>query len=200
MHPEAARYIDELERHLRDLPGARRREIIGEIEEHIREAAAAGDGDERVHVRTVLDQLGDPETIADDARERFGITPRKGGVLEGFAIFFLLLGAAVIPVIGWFLGVALLWISKVWSVKDKLIGTFVIPGGLAVVPLLFLIAPLSVEPCTEGPRGEGPGDAATMICSRDASGSEPLAIVLMVVITLLPVATSIYLGRRAFRR
>ena len=44
----------------------------------------------------------------------------------------LLLVGGFIGGFGWFVGVALLWMSDVWRVRDKLIGTFVLPGALAL--------------------------------------------------------------------
>jgi hypothetical protein len=66
-----------------------------------------------------------------EARARFGLAPREGGVLEVFALIGLLIGGLVIPVVGWFVGVALLWGSRAWTTREKLLGTLVVPGGLA---------------------------------------------------------------------
>ncbi len=87
-------YLKRLNEELADLPSARRREIVDEISEHIDEARASGAADE-ASVRSLLDRLGDPADIAADARERFGV------------------GGLVLPVLGWFVGVALLWASAV---------------------------------------------------------------------------------------
>ena len=58
----------------------------------------------------VLDRLGDPADIAAEAwctvLDRRSV---EGGVLEVFALIGLLIGGLVIPVVGWFAGVALLW-------------------------------------------------------------------------------------------
>jgi uncharacterized membrane protein len=198
-HPAAERYLKELNHALSDLPRARRLEIVDEIRSHIEEATP--DASE-AGVLTALDQLGDPETIAADARERLDVAPKpKAGTLEGIAIAGLLIGGLIVPVIGWFLGVVLLWISRVWTTRDKLIGTFVLPGGLALVPILFLFAAPTVSMCepesTEFGRQQVEGVTVTA-CAEQASTSEWWWIALMILIALLPIATAVYLGRRAW--
>jgi hypothetical protein len=41
-------------------------------------------------------------------------------------------------VVGWVIGVVLLWLSPTWTAREKLIGTFVVPGGLALPISLML--------------------------------------------------------------
>ena len=67
-------YLDRLEDELADLPRAKRRELVDEIEAHIAEGRTHGDSE--AQVRTLLDRLGEPSEIADEARDRFGIAPR----------------------------------------------------------------------------------------------------------------------------
>jgi hypothetical protein len=133
-------YLKSLKRELRDLPRARRVEIVDEIESHIAEARAGLDGDDESSVRTVLDRLGDPADIAADARARFGLARRESGVVEVFALVGLLIGGLVIPVVGWFVGVALLWGSRAWTTREKLLGTLVVPGGLATSLFVIVLA------------------------------------------------------------
>ena len=52
------------------------------------------------------------------------------GTREWAAIFLLLFGGFALG-IGWVVGLVLLWSSRAWSTLDKLVGTFVLPGGLA---------------------------------------------------------------------
>ena len=49
----------------------------------------------------------------------------------------LLLVGQVLGGIGWVVGVGLLWWSSVWRLRDKLLGTLVVPGGL---PMGFVFA------------------------------------------------------------
>lgn len=199
-HPAVTRYLHDLERALRDIPRPRRNEIVQEIREHIEEASTSSvETADEVRIRTVLDQVGDPETIAEEARERFGIQRTKGGALEGFAIALILVGGVIVPVLGWIVGVVLLWVSRVWSTRDKLIGTFVVPGGLALPVYLSVFATVSGSSSCQ----TAPGSRGIMVetCTGGNVGAGPwLMVAVTVVVALLPVATSIYLGRRAFRR
>src|SRR5918996_268168 len=130
-------YLKRLSTELDDLPRPRRRELVQEISEHIAEARADLPTESETEVRNLLDRLGDPTEIAGEARARFGIEGRKRGWLEPVALIFLLIGGVVVPIVGWFVGLVLLWASQIWTTRDKLIGTFVVPGGLA--PALFML-------------------------------------------------------------
>jgi uncharacterized membrane protein len=127
-----AQYLRRLDRALGDVPRAGRRELIEEIRAHIDESRSLLETENEAAIRSLLDRVGDPEDIAADARERFGVRPPKRGALEVFALTFLLMGGLIIPLFGWFIGVGLLWMSEAWTTKDKLIGTFLLPGGLAL--------------------------------------------------------------------
>jgi hypothetical protein len=134
-------YLHRLERELKDLPRARRREVVEEISEHIEEARAE-EGPDEVATLNVLERLGDPADIAAEARARFGIEPRRSGSHEVAALVLLLVGGFLFG-IGWLVGLVLLWSSDVWSARDKLIGTLVFPGGLAVLPVLLASSSLA---------------------------------------------------------
>src|SRR5918994_2813244 len=111
-------YLSELDRELRDLPAARRRELVGEIREHIESALEeAGAGDD-VEVRNVLERLGDPADIAAEARERFGVARAKSGSREVLTLFLLPIGGFLL-VIGWVVGAILLVTSTVWTSREK---------------------------------------------------------------------------------
>jgi len=98
--------------------------------------------------------------------------------------------------VGWVVGVVLLWRSRAWTTTDKLIGTLVLPGGLFATLLLLLLAlgrsrkvictsytryATSVVHCTHGP----------------SSGPSTLASIALVLLALTPIATAVYLARRA---
>jgi uncharacterized membrane protein len=140
------RYLKHLDVELDDLPHARRSEIVGEIAGHIAEARANLEHETEADVRNILEGLGDPAEIAADARERFevpepAVAPSfKPGAVEIGALIMLLVGSLVLPLFGWVVGVILLWVSNAWNVRDKIIGTIFIPGGLGVpFAVLFLV-------------------------------------------------------------
>jgi uncharacterized membrane protein len=179
-------YLGRLKKELRDLPRSRRRELLDEIREHIEEERSQLDIESEAALRNILDRLGEPADIAAEARYRFGVRPSNDGVgLEVAALILLLIGGIVVPFIGWLAGVVLLWLSDVWSKRDKLIGTLVVPGGLlGSVVALAVLAQHSIQPC--------PGNQP---CSGADVGSI-LLVVLAIVITVASIATIGYLGLR----
>ncbi len=130
-HPLVARYLKRLDSELFDLPPVRRRDIRAEIHQRIDDALADSRGTD-TDVRQVLEEMGPPEHVAVRTRERFGVLPPVGGAKEGLTVLLLLVGGVVVPIVGWIAGVALLWSSDVWTRRDKVIGTFVVPGGFAL--------------------------------------------------------------------
>jgi hypothetical protein len=62
------------------------------------------------------------------------------GLREIAAILLLLVGGVIAPLLGWFVGAALLWSSNAWTPRQKLLGTLVIPGGLLPAVLLLSLA------------------------------------------------------------
>lgn len=208
LHPLAEEYIDRLRKDARRLPRSARHELIEDVRSHLAEATSPTMSD--ADVLTVIDRLGDPDEIvaAHPASASAAAPTLRVGWHEVAAILLVLVGGFFFG-IGWLVGVVLLWTSRLWSVTDKLIGTFLIPGGLAVSLLLFGIditttvrtngtclehggvatttstgvvsshAVLSRIPCTVG---SGPGIAHTILFS---------------VLALLPVFAAIYLGLRA---
>jgi Protein of unknown function (DUF1700) len=192
-----ADYLKRLNAELRGLPRARRQELVDEISEHIAEARAALDGENEAAIRTLLDRLGEPEEIAAEARERVGMAPRKVGWKEVGALVLLPIGGVLIPVLGWIVGIVLLWVSDAWSTRDKLVGTLVVPGGLLVPVWLGLVTSESGS-CIEMSSGPGPRTART--CLEDgAGGIDILKIAVIAMLVLAPLATTAYLARRMDR-
>jgi HAAS len=66
-----AEYLARLDAALRDLPAARREELVEQVSEHIATARAElGDQAGKAEIRTLLDRLGDPAAIAAEASRR----------------------------------------------------------------------------------------------------------------------------------
>ena len=175
------RYLQDLEGELRDLPANRRQELLDEVGEHIAAARAALDPETEAGVRTMLERLGDPADIAAEARERFGVQrpPARPATpwLEVIAIVLL-----VIPFAGWVVGVVLVWISRLWTTRDKLIGTL---GGMS-----WLLAGLGVVMTSAG------GSRAVGSAPLGPSETNLVGVVLVVAPFVLPIAAAIYLGLR----
>jgi HAAS len=225
-------YLRELRNAARVLPADRRDELVEEITAHIAEARQS-DGSPMA-VRNILDRLGDPADIVRAAGDTppgspawsgapgsgaghpvaAAALPGRPGALELAAVLFLLLGGIVIPILGWVIGVVLLWLSPRWTTRDKLLGTLVWPGGL-LAPALLLVAgaaagllAASETVCTSGPTAAplGPGQqnvhqAATHCTTSGGVGLPPwLVITLGLILLILAVAGPIWTARRLLRR
>jgi hypothetical protein len=180
LHPLARDYLKRLKKAAASLPRARRRELLREIESHLSEALPPGASE--AEVLNVLECLGEPAEIVFEAGT--GQAPLPGmGSNERWAIALLLIGGFLFGA-GWFIGVVLLWSSRVWTLRDKLIGTLVLPGGVAGSTFIgsFFLASA----------GSGSG-------SGTDGGGVALGLTLIVSSVVLPILTSIYLGRRAIR-
>jgi uncharacterized membrane protein len=232
-----ADYLHRLRSAAQTLPPDRRTELIEEITSHIAEARAVGPegAGDLLTVRNILERLGDPHDIVRAAAEPgfadsgpgyrpastiggqlHGLTGNRAGPLEICAVIFLLIGGVVIPVLGWIVGVVLLWVSPRWHTREKLLGTLVWPGGL-LAPALVLIAggaaaliPASETVCTSGPTEVGTTTSGHQFVHQfpttcTGTGGVPawLAITVAVIVMAAaiggPVFTAIRLLRRAER-
>lgn len=218
--PAVQDYLARLRDTAAALPPGRREELLGEIQGHIGEALASAGRDDQVTVQQVLDRLGEPEDIV--AAELDGRPPvppvagprgadtmpfppgtpipvRPSTTLELAAMLMLTLGSALIG-IGWLIGVALLWTSRRWRVREKLLGTLVVPGGPALV-LLWLPAVATQECASSSSTNLTTGVSGPMVehCTGPAVPnwlSLPLALAAIV----LPVVVAVVLYRRAVDR
>src|SRR5256885_872318 len=73
---------------------------------------------------------GAPAPIAAAEFDRLGAVPSGPRWFDWLTIPLLLFGGIIVPIFGWCVGVVLLWLSRVWSVREKLMATLVVPGGL----------------------------------------------------------------------
>jgi len=121
------RYLENPETELHDLPAGRRQELLDEVAEHIASARAALEPETEAGVRSVLERLGDPADIAAEARERFGVpAPPARPATPWLEVATIV--ALVVPFLGWIVGVVLVWLSRLWTTRDKLVSTI---GGLS---------------------------------------------------------------------
>jgi uncharacterized membrane protein len=226
-------YLRDLRNAARTLPDDRRDELVEEITTHIAEARQS-DGSPTA-VRNILDRLGDPADIVRAAADtppgspawsgapssaghpagQPATQPGRAGALELAAVLFLLLGGIVIPVLGWFIGVVLLWMSPRWTAKDKLLGTLVWPGGL-LAPALLLVAggaagllATSETICTTANPDVAPVSSSQQTVAQTAThcttsggiGLPPwLVITLGLILLILAVAGPLWTASRLLRR
>lgn len=194
--PAPARaYLSELARQLRGLPRERRREVVRDIAAHIAAEldlvggghgvslakGSAADRGVSDPVSGILERLGRPHEIARAARAELPDPPVRIAGRDVAAIVLLLVGGFAF-VIGWFVGLVLLWTSTAWRLRDKVIGTLLVPGGLLAPVLAAGLAVAS----TSSDQGSG-------------SGTDAAGLALVVVSVGGPVFTAIWLGVRARR-
>jgi HAAS len=163
------------------LPPDRRTELLAEIRGHIAAALGGGTDADEAGVRTMLDRLGDPaDIVAAAVEDDPGLLPpnppnqgRRPGIgLEVGAVLMLTVGS-LIPVIGWIVGVILLWSSGLWRRSEKLLGTLIVPGGPGLA-LLIGAAAIALPPA--------------------------LGIPIMIFVLMAPIAVAIVLINRARAR
>ncbi|MHB1626415.1 MAG: HAAS signaling domain-containing protein, partial [Candidatus Dormibacteria bacterium] len=182
-------YLAQLGSELRQLPPARRRQILDEVAGHISESRAALQDQDGVSIRSLLDRVGDPDAIAAEAMAG---EPRRQTRWGDVLVPWLLLFGGFLFVIGWLLGAGLLWSSSRWRLRDKLLGTLVWPGGLAGIARLGGFASATTSCSSAGTAGQ----PATVHCATQGF-SMPPAIGIAVVIVLLaaPLVVAVHLDR-----
>lgn len=151
-----------------------------------------------------IEQLGDPAFIAAEARAASEVGPSASYVSPQSrradpswysitAAMLLLLGAFVVPIVGWFAGVAMLWSSRGWRLTDKLVGTLLLPGGLlAGAYAWFWVAPWMTTTSVIHDRVEFVVEGPSPLVAGVSITSGILAIV-------VPLATFVFLLIRANR-
>ena len=197
-------YLSRLADAAQRLAPDRRSELLSEIREHIAASRAGATSDDEAAVRTMLDRLGQPSDIVaaalDDGRQDEPADqsaqrrPRLG--LEVAAVVMLTLGS-LIPVLGWAVGVMLLWSSGVWRRSEKLLGTLIVPGGPGLALLLGVIP---TQTCTSGPTiGDGGPVNEELVCSGLAI-PQWLGIPLLLLVLIAPIVVAAVLLSRARAR
>lgn len=199
-------YRDRLRAASIDLPPAVRDELLDDVDDHL--AQIRSDADTAAATHEALERLGTPEQVAAAARAeapgpdggREASPPPRGRVraLDVVAVILLLIGGLFPPVLGWIVGAVLLWASTTWTTREKLLGTFVLPGGLALVPALGLLA---VQTCTSAGTVTETGEAITTeeVCTGTILPDWATAPILVLAV-VLPVVVAVTLLRRARER
>jgi uncharacterized membrane protein len=186
-HPLAADYLKRLRRAARRLPPGRRRELVAGIEAHLAEALHPWATDPEA--RDVLDRLGPPEAIVGAAQpSAVAKRAKPRGTKEWLAVALLLFGGFFAG-FGWLVGVILLWSSRAWTLREKCIGTLLVPGGLAT-PFVILGTASRGRSCTRI------GDGAQH-CTGATSSSDITWLVVVAILVLASVGSAMYLSRRA---
>lgn len=197
LHPRAEGYLRSLEREGAQLPPERLRELTAEIRAHLAEAIPPGASDPQVDA--ALNRLGSPADIIDAERPEGQRPNDQRRRSERAAVMLLPLGGFALGV-GWLVGVALLWRSRLWSTREKLLGTLIVPGGIAsIIPVALLLA--TKRKCmTLARTSPTTGTLIRTHCAPQAGPSAATStwhIALILICILGPILTATYLARRA---
>ncbi|MFZ0042553.1 MAG: hypothetical protein WAK93_14675 [Solirubrobacteraceae bacterium] len=206
LHPLAEDYLVRLRHAGRRLPADRMHELVAEIGDHLSESIPLAASDEEAF--EALERLGPPGDIVEAEQPAGPPATDRRGLREWSAVFLLPLGGFVFG-IGWLIGLVLLWSSRLWTLRDKLLGTLIAPGGLATGLLVLLGATsLRTERCkafatpinsaTAASIGHG-GMRCTTIEGLSTTRTV-LQIALAVILIAGSIITAVYLARRARNR
>src|SRR5215216_3971379 len=113
-------------------------------------------------------------------------TPYKPRWSDVAAIVLLLIGGLILPLVGWLVGIVLLWGSNAWNVRDKVIGTVFVPGGLGLAGFIVLLAGAT----SSSSGSESPGSSEL---------ADALVMSLFLAIIVAPIITTAYLTYRLLR-
>ena len=211
--PHADQLIDGYLARLRvaaaDLPSTSREELIDDMRAHIAEARSREPLETDATILNILDRLGEPDAVVAEGRRRPdafelhgpGEPPRP------YAPGLLEIGALVLLLVIWPVGVILLWISPAWKVRDKAIGTLLPPGGYPAIFIIGLLAATVSSQTVAGPActssAETTGNIIVQnVCTSPTSPSglgvigNVAWIILFIILWLLPLITVGYLALR----
>ncbi len=203
--PEVRDYLDRLRAEGRQLPPDRFDEVVDDVRSHVRDAVAAGTAaglDPSLAARNALERLGSPAEIVRAEAEQSGVTvtaptvgsDAPGGLVrygEPVAIFLLMFGGFVF-LLGWPVGVCLLWMSRTWRLREKLLGTFVWPFGYLSILLVGGLV-TTTEVCS-GSSTSGGSD--TTSCTGGPPYPDWVGGLIFVVVLVAPILVAVALWRR----
>lgn len=200
LHPLAEDYLRRLRQAGRRLPPERLGELLADIEGHLADAIPPDASDDEA--LEVLERLGPPGEIIEAEQPSASGSGDRRGWREWAAVILLPLGGFAFGV-GWLVGLILLWSSRLWTTRDKLIGTLIVPGGIATA-LLVVVLTATTRRCKEltsvSPLTGAPVGGATVHCTPSggpSAATTALQIALLAFVVLGPVVTAVYLARRA---
>lgn len=123
-------YLRRLEDEASVLPPAVARDIVSGVREELEGLTPA-------QARERIASLGDPSAIVGAARDELVGVPAAPTERRDSSAYTILtalavsIGGVVVPLFGWIAGVGLLWWSRTWTLRDKIVGTLLVPAVLA---------------------------------------------------------------------
>lgn len=195
-------YLRQLKHELRGIPRRRKRELLDEIRNHLETSLAERPAADDAEIRQLIERVGDPREIAAEERAALGEPHIRVGWKEISALILLPIGGVIVPLVGWIVGAVLLWSSTIWTLRDKLIGTLVLPGGLAsAFSFGFYLSGENGTTCTTRLETLNGAEVVREQCSSGVSGAKAILLwTIWVVLILVPIASTLYLVVRMRRR
>lgn len=164
------RYLNDLRDALKSVSPTSARQFVSEIEQHIAEGRATLESGDEVGLRNLLERIGSPVALANELKETE--PPHPISSMDRATPWLILLGGFAFG-FGWLVGLYGLWSSTTWRVWDKLLGTFIWPGGLLGTFYLFL-ASSSATTCSGFSRAGQ--TAPTLTCVHHGIATLPHAL------------------------
>jgi uncharacterized membrane protein len=197
-------YLRRLDVALSSMPAARREQLLEEIAQHVAEGRRELSEESPAALLQLLDRIGRPEDIAaaaleENQEQRVPSSypeSRGGDMFEVFTLCLLLFGGFLF-VIGWLVGVALLWSSSAWRIRDKILSTLVFPGGFLLPVYLFGVV-LVVAHGTSCVHNVPANGTPTTQCVTTTTGTvlpQWAGIVLLAVLVIAPFLMAVHLHR-----
>ncbi|SCK40026.1 hypothetical protein H181DRAFT_03465 [Streptomyces sp. WMMB 714] len=136
-------YLTAVEQEAAALPDGRREELLADLTEHISVSLAEAGDESDETVRQVLGELGTPRAIvesavAEDPGPAVDRLHAGSDLRTGLVLILLPLSGSVGPLlhtvglVAAVVGVSLLWSSKQWGLRDRVLGTLIPVSALVV--------------------------------------------------------------------
>jgi hypothetical protein len=203
-------YLRRLEAAAVVLTPDRREDLLASIREHLDAARTSGEAHDEASTRALLDRLGEPaELVAaageqdDDGSPGGGaaapgpVAYRRPGIGLEVAAALLLTAGSIVAVVGWLVGVVLVWTSRRWTLAEKLLATLVVPGGPALALWLSVLVSGQSQ-CTTTTKTDGAGNSIDLTsCEPSGALPAPYGLLLFLFWVVAPIVVAGILVHRA---
>lgn len=165
-HPLVEDYLRDLGKSAARLPRHQREELLAELREHL--DAGVADATSEVEIRNLLDSLGSPEEIVEEASPRSNIEGPTGKLALGFGIASLLMPLFGIPfgIVAIVLGVRARRHVRTVGLPTSMATGAIVTGALTILISLVLYVGLTSARVTDSsdvePQGGGEPTSTTI--------------------------------------